>query len=371
MPSFIVADHNSTASRIREVLNFGGHDCPMSHIIPVDGAASRLGREPAVDLVVVALPLDQERGLGLLPILSRVAPGKLLVVGPTSDTKVVLRALRCGATDFVDANELEVELEAAITRMAEASRAPVEPGKLIAVLSPNGGSGSSTIAANVAASLAQAHKAVGLLDMKLESGDLAALLDLKPAFTLADLCQNASRLDRVMFERSLVKHSSGVSLLAAPLHLGDTARVKPDGVSQALLLARASFPYVVADLDHSFREEQAVVLRQADVILVVFRLEFSSLRNVRRTLEHLETLDITTEKVQLVVNRYGQAQEVAPAKAMEALGRTITHYVPEDAKTVNRANNHGVPVVLEAPTAKVSRSLSQLAHSVNGRQPKK
>jgi len=370
MPSFIVADHNSTASRIREVLNFGGHDCPMAHIMPIDGSAGRLGRESAVDLIVVALPLDLDRGLGLLPILSRVAPGKVLAVGPTSDTKIVLRALRCGAEDYVDASELEVELEAALGRMTEAARAPVEPGKLIAVFSPNGGSGSSTVAANVAASLAREHKSVGLLDMKLESGDLASLLDLKPAFTLADLCQNASRLDRVMFERSLVKHASGVSLLAAPLHLGDTARVRPEGVTQAVLLARASFPYVVADLDHSFREEQTVVLRQADVVLVVFRLDFSSLRNVRRTLEHLESLDVAADKIHLVVNRYGQAQEVAPAKAMEALGRSITHYVPEDAKTVNRANNHGVPVVLEAPTAKVSRSLSQLAHSVNGRKAK-
>src|SRR5207244_1828801 len=117
--------------------------------------------------------------------------------------------------------------------------------------------------------------------------------------------------DRVMFERSLVKHSSGVSLLAAPLHLGDASRVKPDGVAQAVLLARSSFPYVVADLDHSYREEQTVILRQADVVLVVFRLEFSSLRNVRRTLEHLESMDIPADRIQLVVNRYGQAQEVA------------------------------------------------------------
>lgn len=371
MPSFIVADHNSTASRIREVLNFGGHDCPTSHVMPIEGAAGRIGREAAVDLVVLALPLDLERGLGLLPILSRVAPGKVLAVGPTSDSKVVLRALRNGAEDYVDSADLEVELESAIGRITEAARAPVEPGKLIAVLAPNGGSGSSTVAANVAAALAQEHKSVALLDMKLESGDLAALLDLKPAFTLADLCQNAARLDRVMFERSLVKHTSGVSLLAAPLHLGDTARVRPEGVAQAVLLARASFPYVVADLDHSFREEQTVILRQADVVLIVFRLEFSSLRNVRRTLEHLESMDVTADKIQLVVNRYGQAQEVAPAKAMEALGRSITHYVPEDAKTINRANNHGVPAVLEAPATKVSRSLSQLAHAVNGRPVKK
>jgi pilus assembly protein CpaE len=366
MPAFIVADQGSIASRIREVLNFGGHDCPSSHVLMTEDAPSRLGREPSIDLVVLALSPDLERSIGLLPALFRIAPGKVLAVGPAGDARLVLRALRNGAGDYVDASDLEAELESAIQRMGEASRAPSEAGRLIAVLSPNGGSGASTLAANLAVVLAKEHKSASLIDMKLESGDLASLLDLKPTYTLADLCQNASRLDRVMFERSLVKHESGVSLLASPFHLADVARIKPEGITQAVLLARASFPFIVADVACSFREEQLVVLRQADVILVVFRLEFSSLRNVRRSLEFLESLDISLEKVQLVVNRHGQPQEVPAAKSEEALGRKIAYYVPDDSKTVNRANNHGVPLVTEAPAAKVSRVLIQMATNLDG-----
>ena len=368
MPSYIVADHGSTASRIREVLNFGGHDCPSSHVFPIDGAAGRLGRESMIDLVVVALSPDLERGLNLLPTVSRVAPGKILAVGPASDSKLVLRALRAGADDYVDAAELESELESAIGRLNEAARGPAQVGRLIAVFAPSGGSGSSTIAANLAAILAKEHKAAGLIDMKLKSGDLAALMDLKPTFTLADLCRNAAKLDRVMFERSVVKHDSGVSLVAAPLHLEDMDLVKPDGVAQALHLARASFPFVVADLDHPYHAEQRVVLGQADHVLVVFRLDFASLRNVRRTLEYLEALDVKSDKVLLVVNRYGQAHEVPAGKAEEALGKKIAHYIPEDPKSVNRANNHGVPVVIEAPSARVSKSLFQLAMILDGRR---
>jgi pilus assembly protein CpaE len=368
MPAFIVADQGSIASRIREVLNFGGHECPSSHVLASEEAASRLGREPSIDLVVVALTPDPERAIGLLPGLFRMAPGKVLAVGSTADSRIVLRALRSGAGDFVDSADLEAELEAAIQRMGEASRTPSESGRLIAVISPNGGSGASTLAANLAVVLAKEHKSAGLIDMKLESGDLASLLDLKPTYTLADLCQNASRLDRVMFERSLVKHDSGVSLLASPFHLADVGRIKPEGVTQAVLLARASFPFVVADVACSYREEQMVVLRQADVILVVFRLEFSSLRNVRRSLEFLESLEISLEKVQLVVNRHGQPQEVPAAKSEEALGRKIAYYVPDDAKAVNRANNHGVPLVIEAPTARVSKILVQMATNLDGRR---
>ena len=364
MPAFIVCDHDATGSRIRDVLTFGGQECPSSHLLTFDDAAGRLSKESHVDLLVVALPADRERGLAVLASVARSAPGKVLAVGPTSDAKLVLRALRSGAVDYVDVAELEVELEAAIRRMAEEAAGPPAPGCLIALLAPNGGSGSSTLAVNIAASLAADHKSVGLLDLKLEMGDLAALLDLRPTFTLADLCQNATRLDRVMFERSLVKHEVGVHMLAPPQNLNDVGHVRPDGVSLAVSLARASFPFVVADVDHTFHEEQMVVLRQADVIVIVFRLDFASLRNVRRTLEFLEGTGIARDKIRLVVNRSGQSQEVPRAKAEEALGMKISHLVPEDAKIVNRSNNQGVPVVIAAPSSKVARSLVQFAKTL-------
>ncbi len=371
MPAFIVADHGGTATRIRDVLNFGGLDCPSSHVLAVDDAAGRLERESEVDLIVLALSTDPDRGLNLLPTLRRFAGRKVLAVGPASDSKLVLRALRGGAEDYIDTAELEAELEGAIHRMNEAARVPVVPGRLIAVLGPNGGSGSSTVAVNVAAALGSAKdaKPVGLIDLKLESGDLASLLDLKPSHTLADLCHNAARLDRMMFERSLGQHSSGVRLLAAPLHLADVARVRPEGITQALALARNEFPYVIADVPSTFRDEPKVILKQADVVAIVFRLEFSSLKNVRKTLEALEAIDVTTDKIRLVVNRYGQPQEVPFAKAEEALGQKIHHYIPEDAKTINRASNHGIPAVVEAASAKVSKSLVQLALSLS--QPPK
>jgi pilus assembly protein CpaE len=214
--------------------------------------------------------------------------------------------------------------------------------------------------------LAKEHKSSLLFDLKLASGDLASLLDLKPTHTLADLCQNVARMDRIMFERSLVEHSSGIRLLASPRAFADIGYVTAEGVGQALHLARSLSPYVVVDLDHSFREEQVQVLRQADVILLVIRLDFASLCNGRRTLDYLEQLGVSRERVRLVVNRYGQPKEIPAAKAEEALGCKVFHSVPDDPKTINRANNNGIPFVLESPSAKVSRSVTRLTVSING-----
>ena len=293
----------------------------------------------------------------------------MLAVGP-AESRLILQALRDGADLYLDEAELEPELLAAFTRFPAEAGSQAEPARLISVLAPSGGSGSSTLVVNVAAVLAKQHQSCALLDLKLQGGDLAALLDLKPTHTLADLCQNPERMDRLMLERSLVRHQSGIHLLAPPQSFADIDFVQPDGVRQVLTLARAGFPYVVVDHDHSFREEQLQVLRQADVILLVLRLDIPSLVHVRRTLEHLERLGIDKDRVRVVANRYGQPKELPAGKAEKALGHKIFHYVPDDPKTINRAINSGVPAVLDAPSARISRSFAQLAISINGHHHK-
>ena len=119
-------------------------------------------RRARPDLLVVVLPPDPERALAALATLPVQAPARVLVVGPASDPKLVLRALRGGADDYVD--------EARARGRAQAPPSAALPGRawprrrsrggLIAVLAPSGGSGSSTLAANVATVLAKEHKEV-------------------------------------------------------------------------------------------------------------------------------------------------------------------------------------------------------------------
>jgi pilus assembly protein CpaE len=368
MRAYIISDHEPTAGRVREVLLRAGCDCPQEQVVPVHRATDAAGAG-AGDLVVAVLPPDPPRVLAALAGLRPQSGAGVLAVGPTMESRLVLQALRGGASDFVDEAELEAELRAALARLRSAAGAQAEPGRLIALLSPSGGSGSSTLAANLATVLAKEHKSTALLDLKHASGNLADLLDLKPAHTIADLCLNAAQMDRVMFERSLVRHASGVSLLAPAQHFADVAHVTPDGVRQVVTLARDLFPYVLADLDYSYRDEEAQVLRLADLVLLVLRLDFSSLRHAQRALEYLKHLGLGPERVRLVANRYGRPKEVPARTAEEALGVRICHYVPDDPKTVNRANNNGVPLVIESPWARVSRSLRTLAHGINGHPP--
>jgi pilus assembly protein CpaE len=366
MRACVICDQESIIAWVRQVLLRHGHECPAAQVYTLAQAAE--WTEAPAELAVLVLSPDTERALAVLGQVRARNLRRLLAVGPAAEPKLILRALRGGADQYLDEAELEAELEGALARVRVEGDAQAEPGRLITVLAPSGGSGSSTLAANVATVLAREHKTCALFDLKLETGDLAALLDLRPTHTLAELCQNVARMDRVMFERSLTPHASGVHLLAPPRALDDISYVTADGVRQAVTLARGLFPYVVVDLDHSFREEQVQVLRQTDVLLLVLRLDFTCLRHARRTLDYLAKVGVGPERIRLVVNRYGQPKEVPAAKAEEALGAKIFHYVPDEPKTINLANNNGVPAVVEYPRAKVSRSVTQLTHNINGRR---
>jgi pilus assembly protein CpaE len=305
--------------------------------------------------------LNEIRGLTQVPVLA---------VGPASDPKLILQALREGAYQYLDESQLEIEFTAALRRLASSGVGQDEPGRIITVLSPSGGSGSSTVAVNIATALAEQHKTCALFDMKLEKGDLATLLDVQPEHSVADFCQNLARMDRSMFQQCLTAHPSGVHLLASPGSYSDVSRVTPQGIRKALTMARGMFPYVVVDLDHSYREEHAQVLYQSDVILLVLRLDIMSLRQTRRILGYLEQLGIASERVRLAVNRYRWQKELAVSQMERALDCKIRYFIPDDPKSIKRANNNGVPVVLARPGAKVSKCLMDVAQQVNGRHKK-
>jgi pilus assembly protein CpaE len=320
------------------------------------------------ELLLVVLPSEEERGLEIIRKARRLMRGFIIAVGPVFDPKAILRTLQEGADHYVDEADLESETEAALARLLNKEEKSGATGRVIGVLGASGGSGASTLAVNIAATLAQDHGKCALIDLKPGRGDLATLLDLKPGFTLADLCINAARVDRAMFEKMMAPHSSGIHLLAAPQVFGDTRLVTTQGVSQALTMARRQFPFVVVDLEDCFHAEQIFALQQASAILLASRLDFTSIRNMRRILDYLQENDIQRNLVRLVINRFGQPNELPADEAEEALGGRSACYIPDDPKTINAANNIGVPAVLKFPNAKVCTMLANLARSIMDRR---
>jgi pilus assembly protein CpaE len=349
--------------QLREMLQARLH-CPEPKLIAFDQAAELLARD-RVSMLVVVLSPSPDLALKLLRKIRHQANGPVLAVGLASDSKLILRALHEGADHYLDETDLEAQLESVLRRLQikeDAARQPA--GRVIGLLGASGGSGASTLAVNLAGVLARDQGRCALIDLKPGIGDLAALLDVKPTHNLADLCHNVGRMDRAMFESALVPHGCGVHLLAPPLMYEDIRHVTAQGVNKTLHLARDTFRYTVVDLEDCYHEEQLVVLRQADFILLVLRLDFTSLRSTKRILANLEQAGIGNGRVRLVINRYGQAKELPLSEAEEALGHKIAFMVPDDPKSINAANNAGEPVVFRTPSAKVAQSIVQMANAL-------
>ena len=370
MRTYILSDSESQALLVRHALTRRGYECSPESVVPLADYPQLAG--VATELVVLCLSPDPDRALVALAAIREMRPTvtfQIMAVGLGTDPKLILRTMRAGADEFITEDDFVNEFDEALARLRSGA-ASATLGKIFAVLGASGGGGASTVAVNVAAALARDHGGGILIDLKLETGDLAALLDVNPQHTIADLCGGYGGPDRDMLEQSLVSHASGVRLLASPRRQASAIRtrasmsgpgVTADTVREVLNLARGICPHTIVEVNPTFRDEQAQALRMADAILLIFRPDFTSLRNTRRALEHLDAIEIDRGRVRLVGNRHGQPHALKPSDVEEALGLKLFHLVPDDPNTLNIATNLGEPAVLGHPKAPSSRSLKQLA----------
>jgi pilus assembly protein CpaE len=335
-------------------------------------------RQSIPDVAIVCLDADQAKAIQLISQVSQEHPElPLLAVSGRNDGQAILQALRSGAREFLTSPVQLEELLTALQRLPRRSRASdSSPGtpyskidsQVYAVLGSRGGVGCTSVAVNLAASLAQ-HKeySVALIDLDLALGDADVALDLMGDYTLADVALNIDRLDMAFLKRSLCQHASGLSLLPHPMQIGECELIREEHLQRLLGLLRASYTHVLLDLSKSFSPTDNTALHMANVILLVAQLELSSLRNVVRMMLTLGNDPELGPKVQIVLNRVGMESDITIKKAEEIIGKPIFWQVPNDAKAMCESRNHGVPLVQHAPRSKVQQSFTGLAQALTGK----
>jgi pilus assembly protein CpaE len=158
-----------------------------------------------------------------------------------------------------------------------------------------------------------------------------------------------------------------VELLAAPWHPCQAELVSPRGLRLLLAMARARFDRIILDLDSRIDEVQLEGLWQSDPILAVTRMDYLSIRSARRILDRLGEMGIDTTRVRVVANRFGQPHELTVAQAESALAMKVNSFVVDDARRVNRSTTEGRLVAMRSSWPKISRNLSALANTLNGK----
>lgn len=369
MQTLIAGDDAATAERLRAALAAHGVNCPLSRLVGLDAAVGTVSSTP-INLVLIVVANDAERAIAAMDEIRRRSQASVVVVGSARDPNLILQIVHAGPDDYLDIDaDLATQLQRTLNRLRTATPAGTPAGRLVTFVSHSGGSGCSFLAANVAVALARQHEKCALFDFNLRRGDLATLLNVKPRFSISDLSRNASRLDQGVFEQALTSHESGVHLLAAPPSLSDVHPVTTDIADQLVRLFRSAFPFTVADLEDFFHTEQVHLLRASSVVCFVLRLDFTALRNTRRTLEYLEREGLDLARIQIIVNQHGRPKEISVSQAEKVLDRKLSLFVPFDQRMAVSSMNRGVPVCWEAPKSKIGAAVTKIAEQIAQAEP--
>jgi pilus assembly protein CpaE len=325
------------------------------------------------EIGVVNLDKDPEKALDLIAKVNEASPDcNLLVVSSSTDGKLILRAMRAGAKEYLTAPVKLQDLLDALSRITERKFGKGE-GKsrgcsVIAVGGATGGVGTTSVAVNLGCALAKDPKnSVCLVDLDLCLGDCDVFLDTIPDYSLTDVSQNISRLDFQLLKRSLTKHSSGLFLLPRPVNISEIALIKPDDLQRVIGLLKATFTHLVIDLSKSYNLLDQTVMQMASHILLVTQVDLPCLRNVVRLMMSFQEMDGIADKVKIVFNRVGLEQgAISLKKAQETMGREVFWQIPNDYRTMVEVRNNGVPLIEQAPKAPVTQAIIGLGNALNG-----
>lgn len=338
------------------------------------------------DLVIVTLDADKNKALQMIGQLSVEHP-KLPILTISHDHQALLQSLQRGAKYFlthpVGLEDMLNALRRALgenggtdspTAGGSASARQTGSSSMIAVLGSRGGVGTTTLAVNMAATLAaDPMNSAALIDLDLTLGDADIALEVEgfENISIADLARNIERLDMNFLRRAMAKHeSTGLAILRHPLQIAEVGAIHEQHVERILNLLKISYTHLVLDLSKCLLPTDLMALRMADVIMLVAQLELSSLRNVVRLIHCLGGEENLADKIRVVINRQGAdsvEEGISLKKAEEVIGKPIFWQVPNDTKAVIGARVAGHPLVRHAPKSRVQQSIYGLTQALYGK----
>jgi len=294
----------------------------------------------------------------------------ILALSATREAEYALETMRAGAHDLLCKPLREVDLSIAIekARKARVRKEPAERrGKIVTVFSNKGGNGTTTIASNLSDALAtEQGKRVVVVDLVMAHGDVTMFFNVTPTYTLLDLARNSGKADPEYIDSLIVRHASGVCILADPPRIEDADLISADQVRDMLATLRSTFDVVIVDTPHQFDEKTLAALEMSDTILLVTLLNLPALKNTQRSIELFARLGILDDRVQLVLSRYLPNDEISRESIEGILNCPVFFAVPNDYPTVLSSINRGKLLSETAPEKEVTAAFRKMAELLVG-----
>lgn len=394
----IVDDIAETRENLRKLLSFDAN-------IEVVGAAASgqegiaLVKEYHPHVVLMDINMPGMDGITATEIIQKEAPAtQVVMLSVQGETDYLRRAMMAGARDFLTKPPSGDELMSTIRRVYEMGKermvlhpaaAPsaegVIPakarqlqGEVVAVFSPKGGVGCTTVAVNLAIALQKrmgSARKVCLLDANVQFGNVGVMLNMQTNRSLADLAPHVNDMDSDLLNSVMVAHGSGIKVLLAPPD-PETAEAVLTGsssdngvggasmISAILELMRTEFDIVVVDMWNWLDDISLTILDTAALILLVIMPNIPSIKNARLFLEVARRLNYLPDKIALVLNGVDRRMGFGAEQIERALTVPIAAQIPLDEQAVLLSVNYGVPFIVRDESRPISQSLLYLADYV-------
>jgi pilus assembly protein CpaE len=306
----------------------------------------------------------------------------VMCIAATQEVEERIRFLEVGADDVMarpfDAREMEARVEALLLRFQRSKNlAPVvstdgltlgRARRTVAVYSPKGGVGTTTVAVNIAiAAVAARPDRVVLVDLALQFGGVATLLNLDPKQTIADVVRDEQSLREPELLRTYaMRHDSGLHVLAAPATPEAAVSITPAHVASILDTLLEGYDLIVVDAGSTLDERVQSVFEAAESVILMVTPEIGALKAMHALLDYIGETGTVGLKSTFVLNDLF-AREILKLRDVESfLGTKMAAELPYDAFLYLKAVNEGVPIVTGAPRSIPAARLIKLSSMAFG-----
>jgi pilus assembly protein CpaE len=294
----------------------------------------------------------------------------VLVCSPRREPDFLIRAMQLGVREFLPLPLAREDLEAALERVRTAKRrlsaaTATSRGKVVAVTGHKGGVGTTTIAVNLAMTLASLQPdPLALVDLGRPFPDIGNLLDLEGPYSLADMVQNLNDLDQAFIQKILHPYDKNLAILHG-LAVTEQDSLDLETLEKIFAMLRPLYRWIIVDLSHWLDELFLKVLHEADLVLLLTELTVPDLRNLSALWPLLREWQVVQkDKMRVVVNRYVKGNGLALRDLEQVVHTSVFFTLPSDYPALLEAANQGVPLTKAAPRSKLCRSLQELAQEL-------
>lgn len=377
----IVDDVAETRENIKKLLMFENDIEAVGEAANGDEALA-FARHLKPDVVLMDINMPLMDGITATERMTLEQPQiGIIIMSVQGEQEYLRKAMMAGAREYLIKPPSGDELVATIRRVYEVewkrrqSMGAVvqsaikeeqrEPGRVISVFSTKGGVGKSIIAVNLAVSLKNTtNLRVAMLDLDLQFGDVAMLLDLLPKRTIADLVSEPEHMDKEMLEGYMIEHDSGVRVLPAPLRPEYAEMINGRHIESIIKILKESYDYIVVDTCQSFQDTILAALDASDLIYMVTTLDVPTIKNIKLGLEVMSSLHYENDRVKIILNRSTAEMGVSIQDLTSSIRYAVACQLPSDGKVVVGSANRGIPFVQSDPKSPMTMAIQDLAKQI-------